>query len=60
MLHRLAGRDDEAYKDFDAAASLGSHLAKVEAAKLNPYAKMCNAMLNEVFKAYYQPPPAAS
>ena len=52
MLYRLEGKDDEAYKDFDAASSLGSHFARVEAAKLNPYAKLCNSMLAEVFKAY--------
>ena len=54
MLFRVKGDDDQAFQDFDAAAGLGSTFARIEAAKVNPYAKMCNAMLSEVFKTYAQ------
>jgi len=52
MVYRVKGDDDQAFLDFDAAAALGSEVAKAEAAKVNPYAKMCNAMLSEVLKSY--------
>jgi hypothetical protein len=33
------------------AAALGSEFAKKEAVKLNPYAKMCSAMVTQMMKA---------
>ena len=51
-LHVLAGDEDAARRDFEAAAALGSDIAAKEAARLNPYARMCNAMLKEVFEKY--------
>jgi hypothetical protein len=56
MLHRLRGDDDAAFRDFEAAGALGSQLARAEAAKLNPYAKLCNAMLTEMFQAHRTAP----
>ena len=43
------GRDDEALEDFKAAAVLGSGFAKTMLVQMNPYAAMCNAMLQKVF-----------
>ena len=54
MIHRLEGRDDEAKKDFEAAAELGSPFAKSALAAMNPYAAMCNQMLKNVFTALEQ------
>jgi len=33
------------------AATLGSDFARKEGAKLNPYAKMCSAMVTQMLKA---------
>lgn len=51
-LRLLRKDEDGARADFEAAAALGSDLAAREAAKLNPYSRMCNAMLTEVFEKY--------
>ena len=45
------GRDDDALKDFKAAASEGSGFGKTMLVEMNPYAAMCNAMLKNVFTA---------
>merc|ERR1711874_206526 len=51
ILHRREGRDDDALKDFKAAASEGSGFGKTMLVEMNPYAAMCNAMLRNVFTA---------
>ncbi|GLH01596.1 Tetratricopeptide repeat protein 36 homolog [Gryllus bimaculatus] len=47
------GLTDEAKKDFEAAADLGSQFAKAQLVKLNPYAALCNQMLQTVFNNLY-------
>lgn len=44
----VAGNDDGAREDFQAAANLGSEFAKQMLIALNPYAALCNQMLREV------------
>ena len=41
-------------KDMFKAASLGSIFAKSYLAKQNPYAALCNQMLQEMFQQYQQ------
>lgn len=48
LLHRLAGREDEAKRDFEVAAKHGSAFARTQLVNLNPYATMCNTMLREI------------
>ncbi|XP_015110967.1 tetratricopeptide repeat protein 36 isoform X2 [Diachasma alloeum] len=48
LLHRLAGREDQAKQDFQEAAKNGSTFARTQLVHLNPYAAMCNAMLKEI------------
>ena len=47
MLHMLNGDEDSARLDFERASQLGGKFATCQAAKLNPYAKLCNQMLNQ-------------
>ena len=49
MLYELSCRED-AVKDWEAAAKLGSMFAKNRLVQLNPYAALCNKMLHDVFK----------
>ena len=49
MLYELSCRED-AVKDWEAAAKLGSMFAKNRLVQLNPYAAWCNKMLHDVFK----------
>ncbi|KYM80333.1 Tetratricopeptide repeat protein 36 like protein [Atta colombica] len=45
-------QDDKAREDFTRAAKVGSSFAKSQLVALNPYAAMCNAMLQKMtFKA---------
>ncbi|XP_018591751.1 tetratricopeptide repeat protein 36 [Scleropages formosus] len=55
LLHRLAGRDEEARLDFEKAATLGSDFARQQAVLLNPYAALCNRMLSEVITKLRNP-----
>ncbi|GLV40979.1 uncharacterized protein CBL_04503 [Carabus blaptoides fortunei] len=48
LLHRKAGRTELARDDFSAAASLGSKFAKTQLIEMNPYAALCNQMLQQV------------
>ncbi|XP_077422767.1 tetratricopeptide repeat protein 36 [Vanacampus margaritifer] len=48
LLRRLAGQDDEARQDFQKAAALGNEFARQQAVMLNPYAALCNKMLQQV------------
>ncbi|XP_068173543.1 tetratricopeptide repeat protein 36 [Antennarius striatus] len=57
LLHRLAGKDDEARADFEKATALGSEFARQQAVILNPYAALCNKMLSEVINKMRDPVP---
>ncbi|KAM8818403.1 tetratricopeptide repeat protein 36 [Rhynchonycteris naso] len=48
LLARLQGRDDDARRDFEQAARLGSPFARRQLVLLNPYAALCNRMLADV------------
>ncbi|KAK7501789.1 hypothetical protein BaRGS_00006875 [Batillaria attramentaria] len=48
LIRRLEGNDNGAREDFQAAAHLGSEFAKQMVVALNPYAALCNQMLQEV------------
>lgn len=52
ILRRLEGKDDEARKDLEQAADLGSAVAKQEATKLNPYAASCNEMMVQMMAQF--------
>jgi len=47
-MNRKEGHDDLARLDFEVAAKLGSHFAKMQLVELNPYAALCNQMLHDV------------
>jgi len=47
MLHMLNKDEERARLDFERASSLGGKFAASQAAKLNPYAKLCNQMLSK-------------
>ncbi len=49
-IKRREGCDEAAREDFERAAALGHRWAAQQAASLNPFAKLCNAMLTEVMK----------
>jgi len=40
---------EAALKDWESAAKLGSQFARTRLVQLNPYAALCNSMLNDVF-----------
>jgi hypothetical protein len=48
IINRKEGQHDLARADFEAAAGLGSHFAKMQLVDLNPYAALCNQMLHDV------------
>ncbi|NWU99599.1 TTC36 protein, partial [Upupa epops] len=48
LIHRLQGRDDEARRDLERAARLGSAFARRQLVLLNPYSALCNQMLCEM------------
>ncbi|NXJ71079.1 TTC36 protein, partial [Rostratula benghalensis] len=45
LIHRLQAREEEARRDFERAARLGSSFARRQLVLLNPYAALCNQML---------------
>ncbi|KAL1782134.1 tetratricopeptide repeat protein 36 [Sigmodon hispidus] len=51
LLARLQGRDDDARRDFEQAARLGSPFARRQLVLLNPYAALCNRMLTDMMGA---------
>ncbi|XP_044279622.1 tetratricopeptide repeat protein 36, partial [Varanus komodoensis] len=55
LIQRLQGRDEEARRDFEQAARLGSSFARQQLVLLNPYAALCNQMLSEVMKKLLGP-----
>ncbi|NXV35820.1 TTC36 protein, partial [Rissa tridactyla] len=48
LIHRLQARDEEARRDFERAARLGSGFARRQLVLLNPYSALCNQMLCEM------------
>ena len=50
MIRRLQQQDELAYEDFQKAASLGGVFARHQCTQLNPYAKLCNQMLQDAFE----------
>ncbi|NXT57816.1 TTC36 protein, partial [Pluvianellus socialis] len=48
LIHRLQARDEEAQRDFEHAARLGSSFARRQLVLLNPYSALCNQMLCEM------------
>ncbi|CAM9816864.1 unnamed protein product [Bubo scandiacus] len=48
LIRRLQARDEEARRDFERAAQLGSAFAQRQLVLLNPYSALCNQMLCEM------------
>ncbi|XP_068274559.1 tetratricopeptide repeat protein 36 isoform X2 [Nyctibius grandis] len=48
LIHRLQAREQEARRDFERAARLGSAFARRQLVLLNPYSALCNQMLCEM------------
>ncbi|XP_075579482.1 tetratricopeptide repeat protein 36 isoform X1 [Pelecanus crispus] len=48
LIHRLQAREDDARRDFERAARLGSTFARRQLVLLNPYSALCNQMLCEM------------
>ncbi|NXV53622.1 TTC36 protein, partial [Uria aalge] len=48
LIHRLQAREEEARRDFERAARLGSGFARQQLVLLNPYSALCNQMLCEM------------
>ncbi|NXT26157.1 TTC36 protein, partial [Syrrhaptes paradoxus] len=48
LVHRLQAREEDARRDFERAARLGSAFARRQLVLLNPYAALCNQMLCEM------------
>ncbi|NWZ71227.1 TTC36 protein, partial [Acrocephalus arundinaceus] len=48
LIHRLQARDEDARRDFERAARLGSAFARQQLVLLNPYSALCNQMLCEM------------
>ncbi|XP_067648394.1 tetratricopeptide repeat protein 36 homolog [Eurosta solidaginis] len=49
VLYRKQNNLDEARKDFEEAAKLGSSFAKAQLVEINPFAALCNQMLRQAF-----------
>lgn len=60
LIHRLQARDDEARRDFERAARLGSAFARQQLVLLNPYSALCNQMLCEMLGRLRNPGGASS
>ncbi|NWZ85679.1 TTC36 protein, partial [Poecile atricapillus] len=48
LIHRLQARDEDARRDLERAARLGSAFARQQLVLLNPYSALCNQMLSEM------------
>ncbi|NWQ98287.1 TTC36 protein, partial [Burhinus bistriatus] len=59
LIHRLQARDEEARRDFEQAARLGSSFARQQLVLLNPYSALCNQMLCEMLGRLRNPGRAA-
>ena len=49
LIRRFHRENEAALEDFKAAAKLGSRFAQTQVVSMNPYAALCNQMLNEAF-----------
>ncbi|XP_013103966.2 tetratricopeptide repeat protein 36 homolog [Stomoxys calcitrans] len=49
VLYRKKEKLDEARRDFEEAAKLGSKFAKTQLVEINPFAALCNQMLRQAF-----------
>ncbi|KAM9255706.1 tetratricopeptide repeat protein 36 [Cariama cristata] len=48
LIRRLQAREEDARRDFERAARLGSAFAQRQLVLLNPYSALCNQMLHEM------------
>ncbi|KAF6104256.1 hypothetical protein HJG60_011250 [Phyllostomus discolor] len=55
LLARLQDRNDDARRDFEQAARLGSPFAQRQLVLLNPYAALCNRMLADMMGQLHGP-----
>uniref|UniRef100_A0A8D0EI00 Tetratricopeptide repeat protein 36 n=1 Tax=Strix occidentalis caurina TaxID=311401 RepID=A0A8D0EI00_STROC len=55
LIRRLQARDEEARRDFEHAARLGSAFARRQLVLLNPYSALCNQMLCEMLGRLHNP-----
>ncbi|NWQ79581.1 TTC36 protein, partial [Columbina picui] len=55
LLHRLQGREEDARRDWERAARLGSPFARRQLVLLNPYAALCNRMLAQMLERLRDP-----
>ncbi|XP_015739280.1 tetratricopeptide repeat protein 36 [Coturnix japonica] len=55
LIHQLQDRQDDARRDFQQAARLGSAFARRQLVLLNPYSALCNQMLGEMMAKLRNP-----
>ncbi|XP_032057604.1 tetratricopeptide repeat protein 36 isoform X1 [Aythya fuligula] len=60
LIRRLQARDEDARRDFQRAARLGSAFARQQLVLLNPYSALCNQMLCEMLGRLRNPNSAGS
>ncbi|XP_064588110.1 tetratricopeptide repeat protein 36 isoform X3 [Zonotrichia leucophrys gambelii] len=60
LIHRLQARDEDARRDLERAARLGSAFARQQLVLLNPYSALCNQMLCEMLGRLRNPDGAGS
>ena len=53
IVHREGGRTEEAFHDFEAAGRLGLNDARRMAVACNPYATLCNSIMQEMLDNLY-------
>lgn len=54
LIHLLKENKEIGLKDMQRSADLGNRFASAYMAKMNPYAALCNQMLQDMFKQYEQ------
>lgn len=57
-IRRVEGNMDEAFADYEAAAKLGSNVGRKMAVACNPYARLCNNIMQEMLEKVYFTRPA--
>ncbi|ORZ33400.1 hypothetical protein BCR44DRAFT_41122 [Catenaria anguillulae PL171] len=60
VVMKQLGDQDKAVSEFELAGKYGSKVGKVAAVKENPFAQMCNAIMDEVMAQYRRVPPIAA
>uniref|UniRef100_A0A8D0GF56 Tetratricopeptide repeat protein 36 n=1 Tax=Sphenodon punctatus TaxID=8508 RepID=A0A8D0GF56_SPHPU len=55
LICRLQGCEEEAQRDWEQAARLGSAFASRQLVRMNPYAALCNQMLSEMMGKLQEP-----